>query len=348
MACPYEASPFCHYNDKRLKVKILILQTAFIGDVVLATPLIEGALRQYPDAEVKFLTIPYSAPVLKNYPGLSEVLVLDKRGKDKWANTFRMIKRLREERFDLAVVPHRSLRSASMVFLAGIPERIGFDKSAGKLLLTKTIEYMRDWHEVKRNLSLLRLQDENIPPRIYPGIDEENRADEFLRRNNVNHRFICIAPGSIWETKKWPEEHFRQLCIQMKAKGYPQVVLIGGGKEIDICNRVAAGLEGYVNIAAGELNPLESGALLKRASLLIANDSAAGHIAAAVGTKIISIFGPTVPAFGFAPYGEGNIIVEHPDLYCRPCRIHGSKKCPEGHFRCMKEVAAEDVLNTVM
>ena len=331
-----------HLNNPQ---RILILQTAFIGDVILATPLIEGAKRNWPGVEVSFLTIPYSAPVLKHHPGLQEVFVFDKRG--AWKESWRAVRWMQERKFDLAIIPHRSLRSALLVTAAGIKNKIGFNRSAGWFMLSNRVKYRREWHEVKRNLSLIGLDKEDIAPKIYPGEMEISKAETFLTQNHIAETFLSIAPGSIWNTKKWPEEYYHDLCVILKGKDYPQVVLIGGPQEAEICKRVADGLEGFAVTAAGELNPLESAALIQRAQLMICNDSAAGHIASAVGTNVISIFGPTVPAFGFAPYGNDNIVIEHPDLYCRPCRIHGSEKCPEKHFKCMEEIDPEDVLTTI-
>ena len=329
-------------------MKILILQTAFIGDVVLATPLIEAATKRYPEAEISFLTIPYSAPVLRNHPGLKRIIVFEKRGRGGFRNTLSIVKELKREKYDLAIVPHRSFRSAAMVSAAGITKRVGFDKSAGKFLLTEAIEYRNDWHEVKRNLSLLGMQDEDFPPGLYPGEAETEKAIRFLKKNGIEDACIAIAPGSIWNTKRWLEHHFQDLLKSMKSGGLPPVVLVGSSGERKLSEEIAGGLEGYAFVAAGILDPLQSAALLKNAGALIANDNAAGHIAAAVGTKVVTVFGPTIPGFGFAPFGEGHRIVEHPGLYCRPCRIHGSGRCPEKHFRCMLELKPERVLETLM
>lgn len=325
---------------------ILIIQTAFIGDVVLAAPLITGARRRYPDSKIDFLTIPYSAPALRNHPELDNVIVFEKRGRRGILDTISMMKRLKRGDYDLALIPHRSLRSAVLASMAGIPQRIGFDRSAGRILLTKTVKYRRDWHKVKRNLSLLGLEDEasDFPPEIFPGDIEQRKVASLLKDKGIGGDYIVIAPGSIWATKRWLKESFRGLLTLMKAKGFPKAALAGSAGERKLCEYVAEGMAGYAVVTAGLLDPLESAALMAGAKLVVSNDSAAGHLAAAVGTKVVSIFGPTVPAFGFAPFGEGHRIVEHPDLYCRPCRIHGSRRCPEKHFRCMREIKPEKVL----
>ena len=256
-----------------------------------------------------------------------------------------MIKRLKREKFALAVVPHRSIRSAGMVYFAEIPERIGFDRSAGSFLFSKAIKYRQDIHEVSRNLSLLGLEDSSdYRPIIYPGVKEELAVEKLLSEFDISGDFICIAPGSIWNTKRWLVKHFTQLIKLIQWENIAKVVLTGAPGERQLCEEIAKSVDSPVSISAGRLNPLESAQLYKMSKAVVSNDSAAGHIAAAVGTKVVSIFGPSVPAFGFTPFGEGHQIAEHPDLYCRPCRIHGSKKCPEKHFRCMKELSPETVL----
>jgi len=329
-------------------MKVLILQTAFIGDVVLATPLIEAAHKKYPGCEVSFLTIPYSAPVLRNHPGLMEVIIMDKRGKGSWKHTFEITRLIKSQKFDIALVPHRSMRSAAMVNFAGIPQKIGFDRSAGSFWFTKKIKHEVNKHEVKRNLSLLDLEDEEIPPKIYPGDAERESVRILLKEFGIGDEFIAIAPGSIWNTKRWIPEHFSELIRLLNEKDMPPVIMTGGPGERELCQSIQRNFIGYVHVAAGRIDPLESSALLAKAKALVANDSAAGHLAAAVGTKVVTIFGPSIPAFGFSPYGEGHKIAQHPNLYCRPCRIHGSKKCPEKHFRCMKELTPGTVFELLL
>lgn len=328
-------------------MKVLIVQTAFIGDVTLAEPLIEAVNCKYPGAEISFLTIPYSAPILRNHPRLKEVIILKKRGIGRRRSFRKTLRKLRHEQFDLALVPHRSLRSALLVFLTGIPRRIGFDRSAGKWLFNEIVKYGPDIHEVERNLSLLGMEDMKITPKIYPGEAEFERVDGLLKGWSLTEGFTAIAPGSIWNTKRWPVKYYHELIGMMKERIYPPVVLIGAPGEKNLCEEAAEGYDGYAFTAAGELNPLESGALLHKAAFLIANDSAAGHIAAAAGCKVIAIFGATSPKFGFAPYGEGHKIVEIPGLYCKPCKIHGGNRCPEKHFRCMLDLKSGEVFRAI-
>lgn len=328
-------------------MKALIVQTAYIGDVVLATPLIEAVSRRYPGIEISFLTIHYSAPILKNHPRLKEVIILEKRGTESNKSFLRIMKKLKREEFDLAITPHRSLRSALLVRLAGIPRRIGFDRSAGKWMFNDVVKYRKDYHEVKRNLSLIGMESAVITPAIFPGVDAQVAAGKILDAWRIRGTFIAIAPGSIWPTKRWPVEHYRESIGKLRAKGFPPVILVGARGERELCEMAGSGHSGYAFVSAGRLDPLESAALLKKAAVLIANDSAAGHIAAAVGTKVITIFGATAPSFGFAPYGGGHRIAELADLYCHPCKVHGSKKCPEGHFRCMRDLKPEMVIEMV-
>ena len=329
--------------------KILIVQTAFIGDVVLASPLIDAVKTEYPAAVIKFLTIPYSAPVLENLPYLDDIIIFDKRGKDKFKQTFQIVQRLKSEKFDLAVVPHRSIRSAMMVYFAGIPVRIGFDRSAGSFLFTRKIKYRKDFHEVERNLSLLDIDNtREYHPAIYPGKQDDATVERLLSEFEISGDYICVAPGSIWETKRWTTENFTGLIDLIHKNNLGEIILAGAPSEKLLCQEIADSVESPVKIAAGRLTPLESAVLFKKSKAVIANDSAAGHIAAAVGRKVVSIFGPSVPAFGFTPFGEGHQVAEHPDLYCRPCRIHGSRKCPEKHFRCMKELIPEMVLEKLI
>lgn len=334
--------------------KILIVHTAFIGDVVLATPLIEAVKDLYPESKVDFLAIPATADVLKNNPNLRDVIVYDKKEKDRGLRrSFQVAKQLRRGKYDLAIVPHRSLRSALIVAAAGIKKRIGFDRSAGAFLFTEKAVYHEKFHEVERNLSLLRLSNEEIKkykPKIYPDKDDIANIEKYLRRVKIRPegKFVAIAPGSIWATKRWTEQGFVDV-VKMLVEKYSSlhVFLIGGKQDNQLCERIACKFDEHVHNTAGLFSLRQSAFLISRCSVLLSNDSGPMHLGVAAATKVIALFGPTVPAFGFSPYGEGHVVIERAGLYCRPCHIHGPKKCPEGHFRCMKEITADVVFQAV-
>jgi len=334
--------------------KILIVHTAFIGDIILTTPLIEAVKDRHPDAQIDFLAIPATANLLATNPHVREVIIYDKKKRDKGLRrAVHLVRRLRRANYDLAIVPHRSLRSALIVFSAGIRQRIGFDRSAGAFFFTDRVRYNRDAHEVVRNLSLLGLSDseiKNYSPRIYPDASDKASVDLFLEKIALSGKstLVAIAPGSVWPTKRWTEDGFTDVIHKLTATdSLSRVVLIGGKEDSDVCQHLADKFPDRVINTAGQFTLRQSADLISRCRALLCNDSGPMHLGVAVGVPVIAIFGPTVPSFGFAPYGDGHVVVEHKGLYCRPCHIHGPKKCPEKHFRCMKEISGEDVFRAL-
>ena len=329
--------------------KILIVQTAFAGDVILATPLAEALKRCFPSSEVHFLAIPGPAGLLKNNPFISRIWIYDKRGRDKSPlQLFAWMRRLKAEQFDLAVVPHRSIRSALLVRGAGIPRIVGFDRSAGRHLFTDVVEYP-DCHEVERNLKLLSVLgcNERVPPKLFPGEEEEAGVNALLNETGMRDGpFIAMAPGSVWATKRWLPGYFAETARTIfERKGY-RTVLIGGRSERELGEFIRRKAGDAVVNSMGTLSHLASAALIRRSALMLSNDSAPAHLAAAVNIPVIAVFGPTVPAFGFAPYGPHHIIVET-DLVCRPCGIHGGKRCREAHFKCMRDILPGRIIGEI-
>ncbi len=332
--------------------RFVVVQTAFPGDVVLTLPLVQVLRRHLPDSQVGFLAIPAAAPLLRNHPDLSEVLVYDKRGIDRGVSGVRRCaRRLRERHYDVALVPHRSIRSALVVRLAGIPRSVGFSSSAGRFLFSDLVSYDPAAHEVDRNLALLGpLGFHSLfvsSPSLYPASEDVARVDALVRswqeQGGVPRRWVAVAPGSVWATKRWPEAHFLALVKKFADAGR-NIALVGGEEDRLLCERIAeeAGRSHVLN-AAGGLTFLQSAELLRRSDLLVSNDSAPAHLAAAMRVPVVAIFGPTVPAFGFAPRGPRDVVVERRGLPCRPCSIHGGTKCPIGTFECMIGIAPEEV-----
>jgi len=329
--------------------KVLIIQTAFPGDLILTTPLIRAIKENFPEAFVSILVIPQTKELLKNNPYLDQVITYDKK-REGWLGFLSTLKRLKKEEFDLAVVPHRSLRSALLAYIS-CKVRVGFDKSVGKFLLTEQVTYKQDLHEIERNLSLLSfagLKSKLVLPELFPGSEEFSKVEGFLRRHKAefSDELVCIAPGSVWRTKRWLPERFAQVADWLTQREEVKVVISGSRQDFGLAEEMAGQMSAKSINTCGELSLLESAALFNKSRLVLSNDSAPTHLAVAMRTPVVTIFGSTVPEFGFYPYGEENEIVQR-KLYCRPCGIHGRGSCPEGHFRCMKEISAEEVFEVI-
>lgn len=332
----------------------LIVQTAFPGDVILTLPLVQVLKRSLPSADIDIVVTPQAAKLLQNHPALRRVIEFDKRGKDSGiGGLMRKVLQIRKGKYDLAVVPHRSLRSALLVRLGNIPLRIGFHTSAGKILFNKVVRYEKSLHEVDRNLRLLRplgIEGKGSEyPELYPAEDDRRAVNDFLGLAGIKDRtkLIAVAPGTVWNTKRWLEERFIELSRMLIEAGWG-VALIGGQSDISLCDRIVHDVSSPgVFSTAGKLTLLQSAELIRRCEALVCNDSAPMHLAVAVRTPVVAVFGATVPEFGFAPYGKHDTVVETKGLACRPCSIHGGEKCPISTFECMVRISADEVLSAV-
>jgi heptosyltransferase-2 len=328
----------------------LVIQTSFLGDTVLTTPLIAELARRGP---VDVVTTPASATLLANNPAIRSVIPYDKRGADRGVRGFvGLTLRLRQFGNDEAFLALGSMRSAALALLSGASLRIGFQSSAGRRLYTDRVEYREDLHHAAR---LLRLANpasspsgSAIRPRLYPGISERAAVDRFLALHDEHGEhdapLVALAPASIWATKRWP--YYAELARELAA--HAAIVVVGSHEDAaiarDVCD--AAGSRG-IN-AAGAFTLLGSAELIRRCQVLVTNDSAPQHLASAMNTPTVTIFGPTVPAFGFGPLASDSATVGLDTLPCRPCDRHGPRRCPLGHWKCMREVTARDVAARVL
>jgi len=338
--------------------KILIFHTAFIGDIVLTLPLAQVVHARMPGSSISFVATPVASAALRNHPAIQEIIPYDKKGKDRGvAGMFRLAGLLRKRRFDLAIVPHRSLRSALIPWLAGIPRRIGFATSTAPVLFSDRVNYRGDRHEIGRDLDLLEPLGIVPPvgelPHLCPNEDDRKIVHALLDRRKADSasfdtsRLIALAPGSVWNTKRWPMESFRQLCRMLVESGL-SVVLVGGEDDVALCESIAGGVESNRPLnAAGALSLLQSAELIRRCKAAVSNDSAPMHLAVGVGTPVVAIFGATVPAFGFGPTGPRDRVLGIEGLTCRPCGIHGGDVCPIGSFVCMHGITPDEVYRAV-
>lgn len=358
MALPAPAEPLsgaegAARSRDRSRQYSLIIQTAFIGDTILTTPLIDELAARGP---VDIVTTPVSAGLLQNNPAVRRIFPFDKRDAQRgvrglWAMA-RTIRRHRAEHDGtadraVAYLAQGSPRSAALAVLAGVHERIGFATSPARSMYTRRVPYVENQHHAAR-LWLLAFpteqraepRAERLRPRLFPGAAEKAAVNDLLREHGVSGPFIALAPGSVWATKRWP--YYVELA-QRVATRVP-VVVIGGKDDQAHAEAVAAMLppDRFVS-AVGRLSLLASAELIGRARALVSNDSSPTHMASAMGTPTITIFGPTVPDFGFGPLAPRSATLGHTGLDCRPCDRHGPQRCPLGHWRCMRELGVEDV-----
>ena len=323
----------------------LVIQTAFLGDVVLTTPLLAALAERHGPVDV--VTTPAAAPLIETHPAVGAVIRYDKRGGDRGlGGLWRLGARLRARRYSRAYLPHRSWRSAALALLAGAPERTGFADSPAAVTYTRRMPRPTAGHEVERLLALAGGGPGEPPLGAAPvhialTADDRAAADAWLRARGVGPGFVALAPGSIWGTKRWPG--YAALAAALDGP----VVVVGGREDAPLAEAVVAAAPGRAYSAAGTLGLRASAALIARAAALVTNDSAPLHLATAVGTPIVAVFGPTVPAFGFGPRGARDLVVEHASLACRPCSAHGPQVCPLGHHRCMGELSVESVAAAV-
>lgn len=326
--------------------RVLVLQTAFLGDVVLTTPLFRALRRRLPDARIDALVTPAAAPLIEEDPHLDRVLRYDKKGKDGF---LAMGRQLRAARYDAVVVPHRSHRSAMLARLSAAPVRVGFADAGFSFLFTQRVRRPPGRHEVDRNLALLQGLGFEAEPGdrvLHVGYTprEAEAVDRVLGEFGVGpgERLVGLAPGSVWATKRWPAERFARVGRELAAQG-ARVVVLGGPDDREVAETVCAGVgPGTVN-AAGRTSLKALAAWMDRLALLVTNDSAPLHVAAARGTPTVAVFGATTLDLGFGPFHEASRVVEA-EVSCRPCGLHGGRRCRKGHFRCMLDIRPQDVL----
>ena len=318
----------------------LVIQTAFLGDAVLTTGLLSALAARHGPADV--LVTPAALPLLATHPAVRKVLTYDKYGRDRGlAAWWRLVRTLKEQRYARVYLPHRSFRSAGLARAAGIPSRIGFADAGGAFLYTERVHRAAGGHEAERLLALAG--PTAGPAAVHLALTEDDRAEAYawLASRGIGDGFVAVAPGAIWGTKRWP--WFGELVRLLRGR----IVVIGGPADGEVAQAMVDAAPDRVAIAAGAVPLRVSAAILERAGVLVTNDSAPLHLASATGTPTVAIFGPTVPRFGFGPRAPRSAIVERSDLTCRPCSPHGPAKCPLGHHRCMREIPATRVRDTI-
>lgn len=321
--------------------KILIIQTAFIGDVILATPLIEKLYEFYPEAKIDFLLRKGNEALFNEHPKLNKVIVWDKK-KKKYVGMIKIIGRLRAENYDLVINLQRFAASGLMTILSNGKQRIGFDKNPFSFGFTDKVKHEigNGLHETVRNLKLIRqlTGQKYYRPKLYPTFEDEEKVKPL----KVD-KYICIAPTSVWYTKQYPENKWLELIERIDSS--TTIYLLGAPSDKVAAEQLKekSGRSNAVNLC-GELGFLASAALMKGAKMNYVNDSAPMHMASAVNAPTTAIFCSTLPSFGFGPLATISHVVEIEErLTCRPCGLHGLKDCPLKHFNCAQKIDSSSI-----
>ncbi|MGN6615580.1 MAG: glycosyltransferase family 9 protein [Ilyomonas sp.] len=325
--------------------KFLVIQTAFIGDVVLATAVVEKLHQFYPQSKIDFLVRKGNEGLLKHHPFLNEVLIWDKKSK-KYKNLLRILKQIRRNKYDVVINIQRFAATGFLTVFSGAKQIIGFDKNPWSFLFTKKIKHIISTkdnyiHEVNRNQQLIEHLTDAFAakPALYPSPADYEKVKQYK-----SFPYICVAPASVWFTKQYPKEKWISFINKLPTN--TPVYLLGAPSDNELCNFIATqSANKNVHDLAGKLNFLESAALQKDALMNYVNDSAPMHFASAVNAPVTAIYCSTVPAFGFGPLSDKSFIVETEEyLPCKPCGLHGYPECPLGHFKCAYTIKDEQLL----
>ena len=300
-------------------MKILIIHTAFIGDIVLSTPLIQKLKDLYPKSEIDYLTLPTNQSVLYNNPNLNEIILYDKKGKDKGIKGFlKVLKILKQKKYDYAVIPHRFIKSILLAKLAKIPDIVGFDVATGSSLLDKKVHYDMKKHEVERLLNLVGYEGKKIPVRIYPAKENFVKIEKMLTISGYTgkkeQKLILVAPGSQRPEKMWPIEKYREVIQKLKKNENYFIGITGSKSEKEL----PLNFEKDKNVIdfRGEISLVEFGALISKADVVVGNDSSPIHIASGFEKPfVIGIFGPGKRSLGFFPWTEKSNVIEDNEFY---------------------------------
>ena len=309
---------------------VLIIQTAFLGDVILATALVESIHQKFPNAHIDFVLRKGNEELLAGHPLIRKVFILDKHR--KYMSLLSLISDFRKNRYDYLINVQRFTTTGLMTILSGARTTIGFDKNPLSFFFSKRVPHIVGGvHEVERNQGLLESLGINhhAQPRLYPSALQFDKVKDLKTQS-----YITVSPASVWYTKQWPSEKWIEFLSGVDTKW--KIFLLGAVNDFDYCKGIHERLPGktVVNLS-GKLTLLESAALMKDAHMNFVNDSAPMHLASAMNTSVTAVYCSTVPSFGFGPLSERSFVIETKEsLACRPCGLHGYRDCPQGHFKC--------------
>ncbi len=312
--------------------KILVIQTAFIGDAILATGILEKLHETYPDAQIDYMVRKGNDSLFNDHPFIKNLLVWHKAN-GKYKDLLRLLKLIRKEKYDYVINLQRFANTGFLTTFSKAKVKIGFKKNPWSWAFDIKVphEVNNGQHEIERNQLLIDTITSGAAnrPRLYP-----TEADYSKTKIYKGQPYVCLAPASVWFTKQMPKEKWVELIksIPEGTKAY----LIGAPDDKTMCKNIIddSGSDNAINLC-GELNLLQSAALIEDAQMNYVNDSAPMHLASSMNAPTAAIFCSTIPEFGFGPLSDKSKVIQVEEkLSCRPCGLHGKKACPQGHFDC--------------
>lgn len=332
--------------------KILIIQTAYIGDVVLATSFIEIVSQHFKGAQIDFLLRKGNEVLLKDNKKITNLFIWDKN--KKYKSMFSLLKIIRKEEYDFCFNIQRFFNSGLFAILSKSKRTVMFNKNPLSFFASKRIKhhipYKKNnsyFHEVQRNAELLSAISDYEVPKDPKEISLELHLKETTYKNVEflsKQEYIVLAPSSVWFTKQFSKDQWIDLKNNLD---HFQLYFIGAPSDKAFIDEIIEDSKNCINLS-GKLSLIESAALMKNAKRVIVNDSAPLHLASSVNAKITAIFCSTVPAFGYGPVSDDSVIIEiKEELNCRPCGLHGKNSCPKEHFKCSKLIKIQDILNSI-
>ena len=310
---------------------ILIIQTAFIGDAILASSLIEKLHHTLPAATISILVRKGNETIYQRHPFLREVLVWTK-SENKFANLLSLLKQIRRNKYDCVINCHRYASSGFLTAFSGAKHTTGYKENPFSAFFNFNVKHSigDGRHETKRYNELIEDFTDNIvfKPKLYPTDSDFDSVKKYK-----SEKYFCLAPASVWFTKQLPVDKWIELCNLLDQSC--SIYLIGGPGDVLLFEEIKSKSQHpAIKNLAGRLSLLQSAALIKDAEMNYVNDSAPLHLASSVDAAVTAFFCSTIPEFGFGPLSSNTTIIEVKNLPCRPCGLHGRKACPLGHFKC--------------
>ncbi len=334
---------------------LCIYHTAFLGDIALSLFACQLLKNAKPHIKITYVTTPLASGIVKCATAIDEVIIYDKRGNSEYAMSIgKLARTLSKKKFDCMIVPHQSFRTSRIISKTRKKYAISYKTSALRSSYTHLVDHQIHKHEIYRLFELLNAIDYfHLQPKPlaipivsmeFESIDKEI-VEGLLLVNNIKE-YVCVSPGSVWETKRWPGDYFVKMINTYKTLTDKSIIINGSKSEAVLCSEISekCGVPSF----AGKLTVEQTMYLIARSSGVISNDSAPVHFAQVLNKPTLAIFGPTIPEIGFAPIIGDYVVCEDKQLKCRPCNIHGGHECPKGTLQCMLNVTPGIIMENAL